>query len=83
MQREQAATVDPITAMTAMAEGNREILKTLPSPYLRMTESILAELAFQQAGLMASRLPASRSKAFWIQLGKYVADMQSEVTITR
>jgi len=43
--------------------------------YLRMTPEILAELAFQNANLLTSRLSASHRRDFWNRLARYAAQM--------
>lgn len=46
-----------------------------PPLYLRMTPEILAELAFQNANLLASRLSSSHRRDFWNRLARYAAQM--------
>ena len=43
--------------------------------YLRMTPEILAEIAFQNANLLASRLSSSYRRDFWSQLALYATRM--------
>lgn len=50
----------------AIAEAERKPL------YLRMTPEILAELAFQQVNLLASRLSVSQQVDYYERLQKYI-----------
>lgn len=46
--------------------------------YLRMTPEIMAELAFQNANLLTSRLSASHRREFWNRLARYATQMINE-----
>lgn len=43
---------------------------------LRMTPEIMAELAFQQVNLIASRLTLTGQRDFYAKLQKYISEIQ-------
>lgn len=44
--------------------------------YLRMTPEIMAELAFQQINLIASRLTLTGQRDFYAKLQRYISEIQ-------
>ena len=69
------AVVAGVTRGSLSAETPSDCIPILNTHALRMTPELLAEIAFQQAAMLASRLSSREQAAFWRQVMKLAGDL--------